>query len=132
MAVAELGFHLSLEKSPDLSPSVLVCCSSSTDSSQVTISRAAFLSHMSEATRSIRSPRNNGAEVSSAHVRRELQIGRANAFVEFVGRAFPDDAGVLQDVDTVGMGQRKGDVLLAQQHGDGPQLPQPLQGVGDL
>ena len=31
---------------------------------------------------------------------------------------FPDDAGVFEHIDAVGVRQREGDVLLAQQHGD--------------
>src|SRR5579883_1278144 len=50
--------------------------------------------------------------------RGDLQIGRACLFLEAVGGAFPDDAGVVEDVDAVGMREREGDVLLAQEHGD--------------
>ena len=47
-----------------------------------------------------------------------LEIPRAHLAGEAGGIAFPDDAGVLQHIDAVGMRQREGHVLLAQQHRD--------------
>src|SRR5579883_919834 len=61
-----------------------------------------------------------------------LQISRARLRGEPRRIAFPDDAGVLEHVDAIGMWQREGHVLLAEQHGDRRGLAQTLERLRDL
>src|SRR5436309_2012679 len=49
---------------------------------------------------------------------------------EPAGITLPDDPGVFEHIDAVGMRQRECDVLLAEQHGDRGGLPQLLQRLG--
>src|SRR5580700_1667411 len=61
-----------------------------------------------------------------------LQITGADFGGETRRLAFPDDAGMLEHIDAVGVRQREGDVLLAKQHRDRGGLAQALQRLGQL
>src|SRR5580704_3237434 len=61
-----------------------------------------------------------------------LQITGADFGGEARRLAFPDDARVFEHIDAVGVRQREGDVLLAEEHRDRRGLPQPLQRLGQL
>src|SRR5579883_2046032 len=93
------------------------------------ISKAASKSHpaLPEARRprSKHEGRSSKNEAESQTV--PLEIASPHLGGEAVGRAFPHNAGVLEHIDAVGMRQRKGNILLAEQHGDRGGLPEPLQ-----
>src|SRR5580700_1495187 len=61
-----------------------------------------------------------------------LQITGADVGGETRRLAFPDDAGVFEHIDAVGVRQREGDVLLAEQDRNRRGLSQPLQSLRQL
>src|SRR5665213_4153231 len=60
------------------------------------------------------------------------EIALAGLRREAAGVAFPDDPRMLQHIDPVGMRQREGDILLAQQHRDRRGLAQFFQRLRQL
>jgi hypothetical protein len=56
-----------------------------------------------------------------------LEIATTRLAGETIRAAFPRDSGVVQHIDPIGMRQREGHILFAQQHRDLGGLPQRLQ-----
>src|SRR5260370_38149002 len=63
---------------------------------------------------------------------RVSQIPGAGLGREAARFALPDDARMLEDIDAVGMRQREGDVLLAEENRDRRRLAQALERPGEL